>query len=108
MSGKTDSVLKSIAGRGHLELDGTVKGAAACKVKMELFVHAGRVLKEEGFRLVAEWASDESAFGRGFEVHAAYCGGGDYLIIKTEVLSAEPSFQSLTRSFPAASRFEGR
>jgi Ni,Fe-hydrogenase III large subunit/Ni,Fe-hydrogenase III component G len=106
MSGKIESVLKSIAGRGSLEMDGTVKGAAACKVQMDMFGHAARVLKEEGFRLVAEWASDESAFGRGFAVHAAYCGGGEYLVIRAEVTSNEPSFQSLTRYFPAASRFE--
>lgn len=106
MSEKIQSVLKALADKGSVEIDSTVKGVAAYRVQMDLFVHGARVLKEEGFRLVAEWASDETPFSRGFAVHAAYCSKGDYLVIKADVPQEEPSFQSLTRYFPAAYRFE--
>jgi len=106
MSEKIQSALKAFGEKGSVEIDGAVKGAAAYSVQADLFAHAGRVLKEEGFRLAAEWASDETPFGRGFAVHAVYASAGDYLIIKTEVPRDEPSFQSLTKYFPAASRFE--
>lgn len=106
MSEKIESVLKALAARGSLEGDDSLKGAAAYWVQKDLFSNTARVLKDEGFRLVAEWASDETPFNRGFAVHAAYACVGDYLIIKTEVPRDKPSFQSLTRYFPAASRFE--
>src|SRR3990170_7042290 len=106
MSEKIQSVLKTLADKGSVEIDSSVKVVAAYRVQMDLFVHGARVLKEEGFRLVAEWASDETPFGRGFAVFAAYASGGDYLIIKTEIPPEEPSFRSLTKYFPAAWRFE--
>lgn len=106
MSEKIQSALAALTVRGSLEFDPAVKGATAYKVPRDLFSNAARVLKDEGFRLAAEWASDETPFGRGFVVHAAYCSGGDYLIIKSDVQPEETSFQSLTRYFPAAYRFE--
>jgi Ni,Fe-hydrogenase III large subunit/Ni,Fe-hydrogenase III component G len=106
MSEKMESVLKAISARGSLEADASVKGASAYRVQKDLFSHAARVAKDQGFRLAAEWAADETPFGKGFAVFAAYSSGGDYLVIKAELSAEEPSFQSLTRHYPAAFRFE--
>ena len=70
------------------------------------FAYSGKVMKDAGWRLVAEWASDESRFNRGFCVFAAYCFSGEYLVIRTEIPPEEAHFQSLTRYFAAAFRFE--
>ena len=106
MSERSESVIKAIAAKGVVEFDAAVKGASAYRAGKEMFAHAARVMKDAGWRLVAEWASDESAFNRGFCVFAAYCLGGEYLLIRVEIPREDAHFQSLTRYFPAAFRFE--
>ncbi|CAG1065908.1 hydrogenase, group IVf [uncultured bacterium] len=106
MNEKMESVLKAISARGPLEADTSVKGASAYRVQTELFGHAARVMKDQGLRLVAEWAADETLFGRGFAVFAAYAIDGSYLVIKAELPVDDPTFQSLTRHYGAAFRFE--
>ncbi|HBG46536.1 MAG TPA: hydrogenase subunit [Deltaproteobacteria bacterium] len=106
MSEKRDSLLKFLLSKGSSEMDGTARGAVCCKVKRDLFAQSAKVLKEAGVRLVAEWASDESFFDRGFALYAAYSAGEEYLLIKTELANDSPYFPSLTKYFPAAHRFE--
>lgn len=106
MSEKTRNMLKVIAAKGSVEADVAVRGAAAYRVDKALFAHAGKVMKDAGFRLVAEWATDESRFKRGFCVSAAYFLEGEYLVIRAAIPADEPQFLSLTRHYPAAFRFE--
>lgn len=73
----------------------------------EKFRDAARELKNAGFRLVAEWASDETSFVKGFAVYAAYNNRGkDFLIVKAEVPHYDPVFPSITKKFVSAYRFE--
>jgi len=106
MSDKIESVLKALAAKGRVDPDPSVKGAAAYRVDKELFAHAGKAMKDAGFRLVAEWASDESRFNRGFCVFAAYCLEGEYIVVRAGIPADEPRFLSLTKHYPAAFRFE--
>ncbi len=70
------------------------------------FAEAAAALKREYALLAAEWASDETAFNRGFTIHACYRREREYLIVKTEVPVNDPTFPSLTKKFVAAYRFE--
>ena len=106
MSERVESVLKAIAAKGLVEVDASIKGVSAYRVGKDSFAYSGKVMKEAEWRLVAEWASDESRFNRGFCVFAAYCLSGEYLVIRTEMPPEEAHFQSLTRYFAAAFRFE--
>jgi len=106
MNEKIDSLLKAIGAKGIVEADPSVRGALAWRVHKDLFLHAAKVFKDAGFRLAAEWAADESRSGKGFAVFAAYCLGGDYVVIKAGLDPGETSFESLTRHYAAAWRFE--
>ncbi len=70
------------------------------------FAEAARALKKEYALLAAEWASDETAFGRGFGIYACFRKETEYLIVKTNAPAEEPSFPSLTKKFVPAFRFE--
>ena len=70
------------------------------------FAEAGKVLKREYALLAAEWATDETAFGRGFGIYACYRREEEYLVIKTEAPADDPRFPSLTKKFVPAYRFE--
>lgn len=75
-------------------------------VPRERFAESARALKKEYALLAAEWATDETAFGRGFGVYACYRREQEYLVVKTEIPVDDPTFPSLTKKFPAAYRFE--
>jgi Ni,Fe-hydrogenase III large subunit/Ni,Fe-hydrogenase III component G len=75
-------------------------------VPRERFAEAARTLKREYALLAAEWASDETAFGRGYAVFACFRREQEYLVIKTGVPGDDPRFPSLVKKFPAAYRFE--
>lgn len=77
-----------------------------CTVPRDKFVEAGRLLKKAGAQLAAEWATDETPFGRGFCVYACCRLKGEYLLVKTGVPVEDPIFPSLTKKFVAAYRFE--
>ncbi|HTF99044.1 MAG TPA: NADH-quinone oxidoreductase subunit C, partial [Nitrospirota bacterium] len=70
------------------------------------FAEAARVLKKEYALLAAEWASDETAFGRGFGIYACYRREQEYLVIRTGAPVDDPTFPSLTKKFVPAYRFE--
>jgi Ni,Fe-hydrogenase III large subunit/Ni,Fe-hydrogenase III component G len=78
----------------------------ACTLPRNRFAEAARVMKKAYALLAAEWATDETAFGRGFGVFACYRWGTEYLIVKAEVPANDPWFPSLTKSYVPAYRFE--
>ena len=78
----------------------------SCTVPGEKFLDAARAMKKAYALLAAEWATDETPFGRGFGIFACYRWGAEYLIVKTEVPVDDPAFPSLTKKFVPAYRFE--
>ncbi|MBI5492604.1 MAG: NADH-quinone oxidoreductase subunit C [Deltaproteobacteria bacterium] len=87
-------------------IDNSQRGALALNIPADLFAPAAKALKGAGWRLAAEWAVDESPFGRGYGVMAAYNKESDYLIIKIALPKGEAAFPTLTRKYTAAYRFE--
>ena len=79
---------------------------AACTVPGDRFADAGGEMKKAHALLVAEWATDETAFGRGYGVYACYRWAKDCLIVKAGLPAADPSFPTLTASYAPAFRFE--
>ncbi|MBI5681848.1 MAG: NADH-quinone oxidoreductase subunit C [Deltaproteobacteria bacterium] len=75
-------------------------------VPVERFAEAAKAMKNSGARLVAEWASDEILFRRGFGVFACYAKASEYLIIKADLPENDPTFPSITKKFVPAYRFE--
>ena len=55
----------------------------ACVLPRERFADAGREMKKAHALLVAEWATDETAFGRGYGVYACYRWAKDCVIVKS-------------------------
>jgi Ni,Fe-hydrogenase III large subunit/Ni,Fe-hydrogenase III component G len=70
------------------------------------FAEAAKALKKEYALLAAEWAADETPFGRGYGIYACYRREQEYLVVKTEAPDDDPTFPSLTKKFAAAYRFE--
>ncbi len=56
-----------------------------CVVPRDKFVEAARVLKKAYALLAAEWATDETPYGRGFAIYACYRYGSEYLIVKSDI-----------------------
>lgn len=77
-----------------------------CNVPRVKFVDAAKAMKKVHALLVAEWAADETPFGRGFGIYACYRWGAEYLIVKTEAPFEDPTFPTLTKQFLPAYRFE--
>ena len=78
----------------------------AVVVPRHRFSEAAKVLKKEYALLAAEWASDETPFGRGYGIYACYRREREYLVIKTEAPADDPTFPSLTKKFVPAYRLE--
>jgi Ni,Fe-hydrogenase III large subunit/Ni,Fe-hydrogenase III component G len=78
----------------------------SCVVSKARFYDAAKALKKADAMLAAEWATDESLFGRGFGIYACYRLGAQYLIVKTSTRSDDPAFPSITKRFVAAYRLE--
>ena len=79
---------------------------ATILVPRERFAEAAKALKKEYALLAAEWATDESPFGRGFGIFACYRHESEYVVIKTFAPLDDPTFPSLTKKFVPAYRFE--
>ncbi|MFH1860172.1 MAG: NADH-quinone oxidoreductase subunit C, partial [bacterium] len=75
-------------------------------VAKERFRDVARVMKADGARLVAQWATDETLFARGLGIYACYGKNTEYLIIKAYMPIEDPTFPSLTKKFVSAYRFE--
>ena len=106
MSTLRDAIIQAFG--EHARFDGGQRPASvsACVVPRDRFGEAAKVMKKAYALLAAEWASDETALGRGYGVFACYRWGSEYLIVKTEVPSGDPWYPSLCRSFVPAFRFE--
>lgn len=72
----------------------------------EEFNEAARSMNYIDARLVAEWAADETPLGRGFGIYACYNLGTEFLIVKCELPTDDPTFPTIKRKFVAAWRFE--
>jgi len=77
-----------------------------CVVPRGKFVDAAKAMKKVHALLAAEWATDETLFGRGFGVFACYRWGSEYLIVKIELPADDPIFPTITNKFVPAYRFE--
>jgi Ni,Fe-hydrogenase III large subunit/Ni,Fe-hydrogenase III component G len=75
-------------------------------VPRDQFNEAARTMKYAEARLVAEWASDETRFGRGFGIFALYNRDTEFLLVKCETSADDPRFPTITRKYVAAWRFE--
>jgi Ni,Fe-hydrogenase III large subunit/Ni,Fe-hydrogenase III component G len=78
----------------------------AVLVPRKRFAEAAKALKKEYALLAAEWATDETLFGRGFGIYACYRKESEYLIVKTLAPVDDPTFPSLTKKYTPAYRFE--
>ncbi len=76
------------------------------QIPRERFIEAARAMKKADARLVAEWATDESPYGRGFGIFACFAKGSEYLILKIEAPFDDPTFPTLTNKFVPSWRFE--
>jgi len=72
----------------------------------ERFAAAAKALKKQYALLAAEWAADETLFGRGFGIYACFRQESEYLIVKILTPADDPTFPSLTKKFAPAYRFE--
>jgi Ni,Fe-hydrogenase III large subunit/Ni,Fe-hydrogenase III component G len=100
-------MLVSALGAGNA-LAEAQSGAPALRVPVELFARAAGLLKSADSRLCAEWAVDETPFGRGFSVWAAYNRGTEYLLVTSPLPAEAPAFPTLTGHYVSAYRFERR
>jgi len=93
---------------GDAKEDDTINPSSVTSlvVPRKRFAEAARALKKEYALLAGEWAADETVLGRGFAVYACYRRELEYLVVKTDVPVADPTFPSLTKKFVAAYRFE--
>jgi Ni,Fe-hydrogenase III large subunit/Ni,Fe-hydrogenase III component G len=77
----------------------------ACTLPRGRFADAAAVLKAAHAMLVAEWATDESAFGGGFAVFACYRWARDCVVVRADLPAGDPSFPTLTGTYAPAFRF---
>ena len=105
--GKLTETLLSLLGADAKEVEGQYPSSIATfLVPRKRFAEAAKALKKEYGLLAAEWATDETLFGRGFGIYACYRKESEYLIVKTLASADEPTFPSLTKKFVPAYRFE--
>lgn len=106
MSTLKDNTISLIGIEARFDEGQYPKDVPACIVPRERFAEVAKTMKSAGVRLVAEWATDESPFGRGFGIYACYAKDSEYLIIKTYAPLEDPAFPSLIKKFVSAYRFE--
>ena len=70
------------------------------------FEDVGWLMKDAGARLAAEWGVDETLLGRHFAVLVCFVRDAEYLLVKCEIPSSDPTFPSLSKKHPPAFRFE--
>jgi len=106
MSTLKDNTISLIGIEARFDEGQYPKDVPACIVPRERFAEVAKTMKSAGARLVAEWATDESPFGRGFGIYACYAKDSEYLIIKIYAPLEDPAFPSLIKKFVSAYRFE--
>ena len=106
MSKLKETILSTFGANAKQDEGQHPSSVAAVLVPRERFAEAAKVLKKEYALLAAEWATDESPFGRGFGIFACYRHESEYVIVKTFAPLDDPTFPSLTKKFVPAYRFE--
>jgi Ni,Fe-hydrogenase III large subunit len=77
-----------------------------CVVPLGRFGDAAPAMARAYALLAAEWAADETPFGRGYGIYACYRLGREYLVVRADVPADRPEFPSITGAYVAAYRFE--
>ncbi|TAN59593.1 hypothetical protein EPN18_10230 [bacterium] len=105
---KKDKIKEAFAGLVGADItpDNAHRGVSAINAPRELFSQCAGAFKDAGFRLVAEWALDETPLGRGFAVCAAYAHKKEYIVVKSSLPIDDAVFPTLTGKYVAAFRFE--
>jgi Ni,Fe-hydrogenase III large subunit/Ni,Fe-hydrogenase III component G len=106
MSKLKETILSTFAADAKQDEGQHPSSVATVLVPRERFAEAAKALKKEYALLAAEWATDESPFGRGFGIFACYRHESEYVIVKTFAPLDDPTFPSLTKIFVPAYRFE--
>ncbi len=106
MSKLKETILSAFGADTKLDEGQHPSSVATVLVPRERFAEAAKALKKEYALLAAEWATDESPFGRGFGIFACYRHESEYVIVKTFAPLDDPTFPSLTKKFVPAYRFE--
>lgn len=107
MSILIDALTSALKDKVHIDKRQFPASVICCTVPGEKFAEAAWVLQKKIYALlVAEWATDETPFGRGFGIYACYRWGKEYLIVRSELPEENPEFPSLTRRYLPAYRFE--
>ena len=106
MSKLKDTLTTTFGRDAEFILDHHASPVPTYLVPRDRFAEAARVLKKEYALLAAEWATDETPFGRGFGIFACYRKETEYLVVKTFAPADDPSFPSITKKFVPAYRFE--
>jgi len=78
----------------------------AVTVPPSRFADAAASMRRAHARLVAEWAVDESPFGRGFAVLACYSWAREWVVVRSDLPPGQLSFPTLSGTYAAAWRFE--
>ena len=104
---KLEDAIISLFGSDEVMDEGQYpKSITSFTVPRDRFIDAARALKKADARLVAEWATDERNFGKGFGIYTCYNKDAEYLIVRTYAPLEDPTFPSLTKKFVSAWRFE--
>ena len=104
---KLEDAIISLFGSDEVMDEGQYpKSITSFTVTSDRFIDAARALKKADARLVAEWATDERNFGKGFGIYTCYNKDAEYLIVRTYAPLEDPTFPSLTKKFVSAWRFE--
>ncbi len=107
MSILIDALTSALKDCVHIDKRQFPSSIICCTVPRDKFAEAAWVLLKKIYALlVAEWATDETPFGRGFGIYACYRWGKEYLIVRAELPEDGPEFPSLTKRYLPAYRFE--
>lgn len=106
MSMLKDAITSALGPKVIFEKSQFPDSVVFCVVQPDKFAEAAKAMKNAYAFLAAEWASDETTFGRGFGIYACYRWGSEYLIVKTGASLEDPNFPTLTKKFIPAYRFE--
>jgi len=101
-----DTILSAFSTDAKEDDSCSPSSAGSLVVPRERFAEAARTLKKEYALLAAEWATDETPYGRGFGIYACYRHESEYLIVKTYAPREDPTFPSIAKKFVNAYRFE--
>jgi Ni,Fe-hydrogenase III large subunit/Ni,Fe-hydrogenase III component G len=92
--------------------DASREGVLILSLPADEIHEAARIVKKSGGRLAAEWATDDTPFGRELALWTAFAvpvpdsAKDRFILIRSDVPIRNPSFPTLTGSFAAAYRFE--